>query len=80
MKGNLEEHISSSLNTKEFASDEDQVLFRLKGASLAANDTRERCREVDVRSRFLLNCLNDASFATRDDVVELVVDLADFRV
>lgn len=80
MKRDLEEHVASTLDTEELSGDENEVLLGEERVVLLAQHSRERSGEVDVGARLLLNSLNDAALATRDDVVELVVDLANLRV
>lgn len=77
MQRHLEEHVASPLDAKKLAGDEDEVLLGEEGEVFQSEDARERRREVDVGARLLLDRLHDAALPPRDDVVELVVDLAD---
>lgn len=80
MKRDLEQHITSALNAEKLSGDEDEVLLGKERHVLLAQYARERSGEVDIGARLLLNGLDDAALATRDDVVELVVNFADLGV
>jgi hypothetical protein len=77
---NLEQHVPRPLHPKELARDEDQVLLRQQAHVLLPENAGKRRGEVDVGGGFFLDRLNDAALAAGDDVVELVVDFADFGV
>lgn len=76
----MKQHVSRPLDTKEFASDEDQVLLGRQSRILWSEYSGDRRRKVYVRRRVLLNRLNYASLTARDDIVQFVVNLADFRM
>jgi len=78
--GNLEQHITSTLYTKEFTSNEDQILFGHKTRYFCAEHARERRREVNVGPSLFLDGLDDAALAPSNDIVKLVIDFTDFIV
>lgn len=77
---NLEKHIPGPLHAKEFARDRDEVLLGQQSRVALTEHARKRRGKVYIRGSLFLNVLDDTALPTRDDVVQLVIDLANFRV
>ena len=85
MERHLVQHVASALNPVELASDPEHVgvlllrrAWRRRSshwAKLRAHETVKRVGEINIGASFLLDALDDAALAGRDDVVQLVVDL-----